>query len=314
MTTISNDPAWWGLINWDRVHSYFVVSSYTVVVYEWVLTFSQEVELVWRQRWSLMTALYIGVRYIGISSMVANVLSTIMAVSMTDAHCTILWFVQVWTPVVVNAMLGVIIMARVLAMYQRSKQMLVLLGVVLMACTIASGVMVVIANTNASGKEFIRSGNHQCVVFYHRGRMALNNETLIPTFVWETFALCLALRIAIKHFCELRQTSTGSMFGNWFIVLIQTHVLYFVAFVAVSCFSFGSLSPNIIYSTSMGDTAYFGILQIVQPIQMFVLGPRLILSIREYHTERVASSDEPIAMRADVFRGRRHVSTNFTSV
>jgi hypothetical protein len=64
----------------------------------------------------------------------------------------------------------------------------------------------------------------------------------------------------------------------------------------------------------MGDTAYFGILQIVQPIQMFVLGPRLILSIREYHTERVASSDKPIAMRADVFQGRRHVSTNGTSV
>lgn len=143
-------------------------------------------------------------------------------------------------------MIQVIIMARVLAMYQRSKRMLVLLGVVLTACTIASGVMVVIANTGASGsksltkasimwthgripEEFIRSGNHQCVVFYHRGRMALNNETLIPTFVWETFALCLALRIAIKHFCELRQTSTGSMFGNWFIVLIQTHVLYFVA-------------------------------------------------------------------------------------
>jgi hypothetical protein len=63
----------------------------------------------------------------------------------------------------------------------------------------------------------------------------------------------------------------------------------------------------------MGDTAYFGILQIVQPIQMFVLGPRLILSIREYHTKRMASSGEPIGMHADVFQGRRHVS-NGTSV
>jgi hypothetical protein len=59
--------------------------------------------------------------------------------------------------------------------------------------------------------------------------MALNNETLIPTFVWETLALCLALWIAIEHFCELRQSPTGSTFGDWFKVLAQSHVLYFAA-------------------------------------------------------------------------------------
>ncbi|KAG2032128.1 hypothetical protein BDR03DRAFT_971013 [Suillus americanus] len=30
------------------------------------LTFAQEVELIWRQRWSLMTFLYLGARYVGI--------------------------------------------------------------------------------------------------------------------------------------------------------------------------------------------------------------------------------------------------------
>jgi hypothetical protein len=52
-------------------------------------------------------------------------------------------------------MIQVIIMARVLAMYQRSKQMLVFLGVVLLACTIASGVMVVMANTGAPGSKLL---------------------------------------------------------------------------------------------------------------------------------------------------------------
>ncbi|KAG1773458.1 hypothetical protein EDD22DRAFT_857673, partial [Suillus occidentalis] len=36
------------------------------VVYDWVLTIGQEIELIWRQRWSLMSVLYLVIRYIGI--------------------------------------------------------------------------------------------------------------------------------------------------------------------------------------------------------------------------------------------------------
>ncbi|KAG2151883.1 hypothetical protein BD769DRAFT_1401903 [Suillus cothurnatus] len=45
-----------------RVSNYFVVASSVAVVYDWVLTFGQEYELIWRPRRSLMTALYIIVR------------------------------------------------------------------------------------------------------------------------------------------------------------------------------------------------------------------------------------------------------------
>ncbi|KAG2101138.1 hypothetical protein BD769DRAFT_1508479 [Suillus cothurnatus] len=35
-------------------------------MYDWVLTLGQEIELIWRQRWSFMTVLYLVIRYIGI--------------------------------------------------------------------------------------------------------------------------------------------------------------------------------------------------------------------------------------------------------
>ncbi|KAG1787070.1 uncharacterized protein HD556DRAFT_1411143 [Suillus plorans] len=38
------------------------------MTYDWALTFGQEVELVWRQPWSLMTVMYLSVRYLGILS------------------------------------------------------------------------------------------------------------------------------------------------------------------------------------------------------------------------------------------------------
>ncbi|KAJ8588804.1 hypothetical protein M405DRAFT_862643 [Rhizopogon salebrosus TDB-379] len=64
MTVVSNDPIWWPVINSLRVYSYFLVVSFTVVLYDWgepcnahqrnvdipttpALTFGQEFELVW---------------------------------------------------------------------------------------------------------------------------------------------------------------------------------------------------------------------------------------------------------------------------
>ncbi|KAG2155994.1 uncharacterized protein EDB93DRAFT_65869 [Suillus bovinus] len=66
MTIVSNDPTWWPTINANRVGSYFIVAAFVGLTYDWVLTFGQEVELVWRQHWSLMTYLYLGARYLGI--------------------------------------------------------------------------------------------------------------------------------------------------------------------------------------------------------------------------------------------------------
>lgn len=66
MTIVSDDPNMWPLINFHRIFSYFTVAALTVVLYDWALAIGHEVELVWRKRWSLMTVLYISVRYTGI--------------------------------------------------------------------------------------------------------------------------------------------------------------------------------------------------------------------------------------------------------
>ncbi|KAG2352565.1 hypothetical protein BDR07DRAFT_834992 [Suillus spraguei] len=48
--------------------------------------------------------------------------------------------------------------------------------------------------------------------------------------VWEFLALCLAVWIAVKHFRELRRPSTEGTIGDCFMVLMKSHVLYFVSF------------------------------------------------------------------------------------
>ncbi|KIK38379.1 hypothetical protein CY34DRAFT_395457 [Suillus luteus UH-Slu-Lm8-n1] len=72
MTFVSNDPSLWPYIDAQSVLNYWIVAAGIVVVYDWVLTIGQEIELIWRQRWSPMTVLYLGIRYIGLPYSIVN--------------------------------------------------------------------------------------------------------------------------------------------------------------------------------------------------------------------------------------------------
>lgn len=85
MTQISNNPNWRPLINSYHFYSYFVVVACTAIMYDWALTLGKEIELIWRQHWSLMTVLYFLVRYAGIPFTVMDMLISLPSVSVTDA-------------------------------------------------------------------------------------------------------------------------------------------------------------------------------------------------------------------------------------
>ncbi|KAG2032791.1 hypothetical protein BDR03DRAFT_736329 [Suillus americanus] len=279
------------LISSSSFINYFVAASSTVVVYDWALTFGQEFELILRKRWSFMSVLYICVRYIGIIFSAINILS-ILPFSITDVVRTIIWYVGTWTPVIVNALLGVTMIARINAMYLGSRKLLIFLAVTLLACTITSGVMVVIGNLTVSAQEADFSGYYICMDSMDMYMTNLTYESVISTAVWEILALFLTVWIVMKHF---RQSRTGSAIER-FKMLTQSHVLYFLAFAAMAFLRIGSVSLNIMNSFSMGSNVFSGIWAIAEVLQLFVLGPRLILSIREYHAKLLARSDRGIAM------------------
>ncbi|KAG1844837.1 hypothetical protein DFJ58DRAFT_515941 [Suillus subalutaceus] len=311
MTVVSNDPIWWPLINASIISSYFIVAAFVGVMYDWALTFGQEVELIWRQRWSLMTFLYLSVRYIGIGYAMMYILDNVPTISMTDAVSLIINDAIDWTGDVVDVILGVIMITRLNAMYQRSRKVLIFLVVIFLAIRIANAVIVIIMTIHTSGEEYILFGTYQCIIDETGDSLILSSTTWILGTVWEVLALCLAVWIAIKHFRELRQHSAGSIMGDCFTVLMQTHISYFASFVVLSCFRIGFFSPTLsadIYS--MDTQIYFGLGQIFAIVQMFVLGPRLILSVREYNAELVANSDTATAMTSIAFQENVHVSTS----
>lgn len=50
MTIVSNDPSWWATIYFIRILSYFLISTFAAVVYDYVLTLGKEIELIWVSR------------------------------------------------------------------------------------------------------------------------------------------------------------------------------------------------------------------------------------------------------------------------
>jgi hypothetical protein len=59
----------------------------------------------------------------------------------------------------------------------------------------------------------------------------------------------------------------------------------------------------------VGNEVFDGVLQIVLVAQTFILGPRFILSVRDYYTKPAASSDESISMTSIAFQERIPIST-----
>ncbi|KAG2356883.1 hypothetical protein BDR07DRAFT_1491360 [Suillus spraguei] len=298
MTIVSNDPAWWPLINASFLSSYFEVAALVAVAYDWALTFGQEVELVWRQRWSLMTVLYLGVRYLGIFY-TAVVMFGFISYATWD-----------WIGVVVFAMLWVIIITRLHAMYQRSRKILIFLVVTFVAVTIFNGVVIIMSTMYNSGEDVILSSTYQCWIHYAGDELFLVSLTWIVGTVWEVLALCLAVWIAVKHFRELRRNSTGGIIGDCFTVLIKTHVLYFASFVVVSCFQLINDFSPMADQNSINVQIYGSVVQIFEVVQMSVLGPRMILGVREYHAKLVADSDAATGMSSIAFQERVHISTS----
>ncbi|KAG2369147.1 hypothetical protein BDR07DRAFT_1371709 [Suillus spraguei] len=273
--------------------SYFIAASAVVVTYDWALTFGEEVELIWdskinsgqRKRWSFTTALFLGVRYIGISFAAYGCLKAILpSNSLTNKDCEIinstLWF----TGFVVDCMLDVIMITRLFAMHQQSRKVLILLVVILLAIMIPCGVIAAIQTRQISGahgtilEDLILPGTHQCPI---GASVPLTVEFWLLGTAWEVFTLCLALRSAIKRFRELQQPWRRWTIGD--------------------CFT---------DSTAIDTWIYGGVTRVFSLMQMFIVGPRLLLDIRRYHARRVADSNVETVMSMMVFHEHTQVLTS----
>lgn len=256
-----------------------------------------------------MTFLYLIVRYAGIPFSVMAMLISLPSVLVTDAGCDVMNATTNWMDRVITAVLGVIVIARLRAMYQGSRKIFIFLIVIFLVITIACVVMIAIGFKHIVGEELLLSGIYQCSYEYEGDVQHLIIMVWILITVWEVLALCFVVWIAMEHYRELRRLPTESKTGKCLMVLIKTHVVYFAIFAATSFLHIGFLSPKIADSWSVGAEIYYGVLQICSVVQKFVLGPRLILGVREYYA-KFTEYGTGTGMTSMAFQEYVHVSTS----
>lgn len=221
-----------------------------------------------------------------------------------------------WMNVIMAAILGVIMIARLWAMHQQSRKVLIFLIVIFLAVNIAGGVIATIVTTRVSSEVLNNFYNNtsQCASNLRGG----SNDILLTLMiwilpaVWEVITLCLAVRIAVKRIRELQRPLTGWLSTrDCFAVLIKTHVVYFASFFAVSCFILIYTSRTVTLEPIVTERGInLGLAQTLIVTVMCVLGPRLILGIREYYAKLVARSEGGPRMISIAFQERVHVSTS----
>ncbi|KAG1832565.1 hypothetical protein DFJ58DRAFT_870585 [Suillus subalutaceus] len=174
-----------------------------------------------------------------------------------------------------------------------------ILVVIFVPVVVTCGVMVAIAASHTPGEEYILSGTYQCTYVWEGDARTMDSMAWALYTMWEALALCLALWIAVKYFRGLRQPSNIWTIEDLFTVLMKTHVAYFASFATVSCFQLVYDSATI-DASSMGYI--FAVLEFFWSLQLFVLGPRLILSVREYHAKFIPDSDAETGISAIAFQ------------
>lgn len=325
MILISNDSVWPSPSTdisslSSQVTDYVVVAFSVLVIYDWVLTFGREVELVWRQHWSPMTVLYLSVRYAGILYAIINTESSVptSSGSVTSSHCRMMFDALNWMNVIVAAIVGVITIARLWAMHQQSRKVLIFLIVIFLAVNIVGGVIATIVTTRVSSEVLNNPyyNTSQCASNLEGGSddLLLTLMIWILPAVWEVITLCLAVRIAVKRIRELQRPLTGWLSTrDCFTVLIKNHVVYFASFFAVSCFILLYASQTVSLEPIVTVHGInLGLAQTLIVTVMCVLGPRLILGIREYHAKLVANSGGVPSLTSIAFQERVHVSTGIS--
>jgi len=117
----------------NQRNTYSHAAALTFCLYDIILSFSQEVEYVWMSKRSLVTALYLIVRYYGVINLIGIVAMFTQASSNLDVkECQRYFF---WTitgvPIVFVLALDAILLLRLYALYNRSKKVLITLLVLI---------------------------------------------------------------------------------------------------------------------------------------------------------------------------------------
>ncbi|KAG1774122.1 hypothetical protein EV702DRAFT_546983 [Suillus placidus] len=236
-----------------RWNNNIAIMIFGLVSYEYILHFEKEVKFVWTRPWSMMTCLYLAVRYFGYA--LAVLLEWGFSIYFWLAEAVLIW--------------------RLYALYNQSKSILyVLIGLFLLIVALSIGIDIFLYSRPEafSVKEIVTPNVNYCTSSFNIGPMPAIYAS-IPVVCFDIFLVILAVLVLVRHLRERREVQ---MKPNTYVVLIvRCHIVYFLL----------NLTNQILMTVLWANIppAVMSLSEGFINTAPFIIAPRLIISIWNTH-------------------------------
>ncbi|KAG2143818.1 uncharacterized protein EDB93DRAFT_1251869 [Suillus bovinus] len=306
---MSEEEAAAAALRWNNNVS---VAAIALISYEYLLLFSKEIEYVWKRPWSLMSCLYLVVRYFGLFlAMVCACWGGLLYIpesvsirllpfkNFYSIHLSAVRYQFIshrtkphhlssylavrydlivlieWGFSVYFFFAEVILIWRLYAICNQSKLVLhVLVGLFLpiVALSIGTDIYLYSRRQVFSVKEIMTLNTKYCTLSFNTGPM-LAIYTSIPIMCYDILLVVLAVITLVKHYIEQRRIKMKP--NTYMVMIVRYHIMYFVL----------NLTNQLLLVILWADipTPAMSLSELFNGTAPFILAPRLIISIWDTH-------------------------------
>ncbi|KAG2144259.1 hypothetical protein DEU56DRAFT_937959 [Suillus clintonianus] len=259
------------------------VAAITLISYEYLLLLEKEVEYVWKRPWSLMSCLYLVVRYFGLFlALLCACWGGLLYMPESSQQslpsyfsCYDLIVLIEWGFSVYFVFAEIILIWRLYAICNQSKLLLhVLIGLFLpiVALSIGTDIYLYSRREVFSVKELMTGNTTYCTIYFKIGP-ALAIYTSIPIVCYDILLVILAAATLVRHLKEQRKIKMRP--NTYMVMIVRYHIMYFAL----------NLTNQILLVVLWANipTPAMSLSELFNGTAPFILAPRLIISIWDTH-------------------------------
>lgn len=266
---------------WSRLCE---LSAVTIIVYDYLLTFSDEVSYAWGRGWHFGNILFVIIRYHNFFAVIFDTIALFHG-GLSDNFCSIWIFWEAAVALLTTVSSETVLILRIYAMYAKSKKILISLIFGLFLSILASILIFFLSHGSMSGGRIIPEALHEissagCIPFNQFAQFNTSEYFLfwIPILCFEAILCGLAIAKGVQNWRRMIAEKDSSSQFSLLDCLVSDSIFYFVIM-------FGTYLVNLLV-WSIGDPRLsqipvgFTVALATVLIQHLLLGVRRDLVIR----------------------------------
>ncbi|KAN0094319.1 hypothetical protein V8E55_002606 [Tylopilus felleus] len=234
-----------------QLQAYILVAAASVVCYDYTLTSSREVELIWMKPWSVLSTLFVVARYVGLALVIMSGFGSGSGIFyMSGLVSTVMTEILIWTRLIYTVVTDVVINTVIFEFLWDGPH---------------SGLRF-IPYLLIHGTYCGSSPVHKQIDFIYDG---------IPRGLFDILLMVLAIYRFTMHAIETRRMMGRQKINKYMILLLEHSILYFIVNFTYEALATGVLIPST-------PPLYGAIVLVYTSSIPFMMYPRLVLDMRGY--------------------------------